>query len=111
MPNMDPRALKSMMERMGIRSDEVDAEEVLIKCRETTIRITNPTVTRISAQGNISFQVSGSISQFDNVRIEINEEDIKMVMENTGASETEVRSVLEETNGDIAEAIVRLKKQ
>jgi nascent polypeptide-associated complex subunit alpha len=35
-------------------------------------------------------------------------EDIKLIMEQTGKSEAEVRKALQETNGDLAEAILKL---
>ena len=45
-----------------------------------------------------------SISQIP----EINEEDIKTVMEQTGKSKEEAKSAIEDTNGDLAEAILKL---
>ena len=37
------------------------------------------------------------------------QDDVKLVMEQTGKSEKEARKALEETKGDIAEAIMKLK--
>ena len=111
MPNIDPRQLKSMMERMGIKSSEIEAKSVTIACEDKIIQISEPQVTRIEAHGTVSFQISGNVSEsVIEPKIEITEEDVKTVVESTGASEEQAKSALEESNGDIAEAIINLKK-
>ncbi len=113
MPNIDPRQLKRMMESMGIKSSEVRAGRVVIECADRDIIIDNPQVTAIDAQGNRSFQVSGDVREAEKAaeKAEISEEDVKLVMERSGvSSEAEARSALEATNGDIAEAIMKLKQ-
>jgi len=42
--------------------------------------------------------------------IEISDEDVQLVVEQTGASPEEARKALEETGGDIAAAILKLKE-
>jgi nascent polypeptide-associated complex subunit alpha len=123
MPNIDPRTLKSMMAKMGIKSEEIDAEKVTITCKDVEIVISNPSVTRIEAQGVTSFQIGGEIEEREisqpapsgqaasgDAKVEITDDDIRMVSENTGVSDLErVRKALEDTNGDIAKAIMNLK--
>lgn len=111
MPNMDPRALKKMMDSMGMKTTEISAERVIIEGRERNIVIENPSITMIEMQGNKTFQIGGSISEVEKekAKVEITEEDVRMVRERTGAGEEEARRALEETDGDIAEAILRLK--
>ena len=112
MPNMDPRQLKKMMERMGIRSDEIDAQRVVIETKDADIVIDNPQVIRINAQGSSSFQISGDISERakEEALPEISEEDVKVVMEQSGLSdEQKARDALLEAKGNIAEAILKLK--
>ena len=112
MPNVDPRQLKKLMDSMGIKSSEIKAGRVVIEGEDTDIVIENPQVTRIDAKGNVSFQVSGDVKEVEKnaPRIEISEDDVKLVMQQAGVSdETLARSALEETNGDIAEAILKLK--
>lgn len=113
LPNMDPRALKRMMDSMGMKTIEVDAERVIIEGKEKNIIIESPTVTMIEMQGNKTFQIAGSISEMAKAaKVEITEDDIKMVKEQTGVESSDtIRKTLEETNGDIAEAILKLKKQ
>ena len=112
MPNVDPRQLKKLMDSMGIKSSEIRAGRVIIEGEEMDIVIENPQVTRIDAKGNVSFQVSGEVREVEKnaAKVEIGEDDVKLVMQQAGVSdESLARSALEETNGDIAEAILKLK--
>jgi nascent polypeptide-associated complex subunit alpha len=110
MPNIDPRALKSMMDRMGIHSEELEARRVVIECEGKDIVIDNPSVTLIEAQGSRSFQVAGDAREVKKeVHAEISEDDVNMVMEKTGAGKEEAREALNASGGNIAEAILNLK--
>jgi nascent polypeptide-associated complex subunit alpha len=110
MPNMDPRALKSMMAKMGIKSTEIDAQKVTIETGSTKIVITEPQVTKIEAQGTVSFQVSGNITEAEkDMEVTITQEDIDLVSERTGITDKAlIKEKLLEDNGDIAKAILDL---
>ncbi len=109
MPNMDPRTMRSLMAKMGIRSTELAATKVTIELEGKQIIVSNPQVTKIEAQGALSFQVTGDVSEVDAYKAEITDEDIKTVSEQTGISDSEkVKAALEAENGDIAKAIMRL---
>ncbi len=115
MPNMDPRAMRNLMAKMGIKSTELDASEVVIRSAGGEILISNPQVTRIEAQGDVSFQITGDISERKagagsaEEPVEVTDEDIDMVAEKTGVADREaVRKALFEENGNIARAILRL---
>ncbi len=113
MPNMDPRMLKRMMDSMGIKNIPVDAVRVIVECNDKDIIIDGPEVSIIEAQGSKTFQVSGGIiSEKDKSKPEINNEDIKLVMEQTGVNDEEkARAALESSNGDMAQAILKLKNE
>jgi nascent polypeptide-associated complex subunit alpha len=112
MPNLDPRALKRMMDSMGMKSTEIDAERVIIEGKERNLVIENPNVTLVEVQGTKTFQISGSVTEVEKSKVEISEDDVEMVRSQTGiADDAKIRSALEESNGDIAEAIIKLKKQ
>ena len=113
MPNMDPRAMKSMLAKMGIKTEDIDAAKVVIESNDKTIVIENPQITKISAQGNVSFQITGSIKEeMKSISIEITEDDIKLVMQSSGVNdEKKAKEALERNNGDIAAAILDLKNQ
>lgn len=110
MPNMDPKMLKNLMDKMGIKSANIPAEKVVIYGLDRDIVIESPQITRIEMQGNISFQVAGVISEKEKrLEVEISDEDIRLVMEKTGIKdEAIVRKAIKDANGDIAAAIMDL---
>ncbi len=111
MPNVDPKQLKNMMAKMGIKTTEIDAQSVTIHCSDKDIVITSPQVTKIEAQGAVSFQVAGQVNEsVASDTVVVTEDDISTVMQQTGVSDKEtVVRALEEANGDIAQAILSLK--
>jgi nascent polypeptide-associated complex subunit alpha len=110
-PNMDPRAMKGMLDRLGIKSKSIASTRVVIECEGKDIVIEDPEITLIEGQGIRSFQISGRVSEVDRTPAEVSEEDVKFVGEQAGVQdEALVRKALEEAKGNIAEAILRLKK-
>ncbi|KYK25728.1 nascent polypeptide-associated complex protein [Euryarchaeota archaeon SM23-78] len=110
-PGMNPRQMRQAMKRMGIRQEEIDAKEVIIKLEDKEIVISNPSVSKVNMMGQETYQVIGeeSVREIDSTP-EINEDDVKTVMEQTGASEEKAKKAIEECKGDLAEAILKLKK-
>ena len=105
--NMDPKKMQAVMKQMGIAQEEIPASRVIIeRPNDNNIVISNPSVTKIKAQGQESFQITGDISE-ESAAPEISKEDIKTVAEKTGKSEEEAKIALEKT-GDLAEAIIEL---
>jgi nascent polypeptide-associated complex subunit alpha len=108
LPGMDPKNMAKMMKQMGIKSDEIDATKVTIELKEGgRLVIFEPSVVQIEMQGQKSFQVSGKVQEEQ----EAGEDDIKMVMEAAGVSREEAMNALRDTDGDIAEAIIKLKNE
>ncbi|MDP3881707.1 MAG: nascent polypeptide-associated complex protein [Nanoarchaeota archaeon] len=106
---INPSQMKAMMKQMGIKQEEIDAERVIIETKEKRIVIEPASVQKISMQGNISWQIAGEVRE-ETKEEGISEEDINMVAEKTGKSREEAEKALEETGGDIAEAIISLSK-
>lgn len=103
-PNLDPKKMKAVMKQMGISQDEILSSRVIIEKEEGgKIIIEHPSVTKITMQGQESFQIAGEIIESEG----ISEKDIKTVMEKTGCSKKEAEKALKET-GDLAEAILSL---
>ncbi len=96
------------MKQMGMQMSHIDAEEVIIKTSDKEIVISNPEVSKVNVMGKETFQITGEISERS--REEISDEDVEMVAEQAGVSSEEAKAMLEETK-DIAEAIVKLKKE
>ncbi|MEM3737962.1 MAG: nascent polypeptide-associated complex protein [archaeon] len=94
--------MAAMMRKMGVKTKEISAREVIIK-GEKEILIKNPRILEIEFQGEKSFQITGVVEEN-----EFSEEDIKMVAEKTGKSFEEAKKVLLEEK-DLAKAILRLQ--
>ncbi len=107
MPNLDPKQMEQLMRKMGMSSKELSAKRVIIETEdEQKVIISEPQVVEITMQGQKSYQISGKVSY----QSSINEEDIKMVMEQANVSKDIAIDALKKSNGDIAEAILLLQK-
>jgi len=102
---MNPAQMKRMMRQLGMKSQELNAKRVVFELEDGKIVIENPSVTSIEVQGQKTYTVLGE----ERRESSIPEEDIKMVAAQSGKSEEEARKALEECNGDLAEAIKKLK--
>ncbi len=112
LPGMNPRKMQQMMKKMGIAQQEIDAEEVIIKCKDKEIVIENPQVAKVNAMGQDTFQISGNITERElSTEPEINEDDIKTVMEQAGCDEETAKKAIEENKGDLAAAIMGLQQK
>lgn len=106
-PGINPKQMKMAMKKMGLKQEELDATEVIIKCKDKQLRVLNPEVTKIEAGGQESFQIVGEVQE-EGIE-KFSEDDIKTVVEQTECTEEEAVTALEET-GDLAEAILKLRK-
>ncbi len=102
---INPRQMKKMMKQMGMEMEEIEAIEVIIKLEDSEIIISNPQVSVIKAMGQKTYQIVGE----ETVKSTIPEEDIKLVAEQAGVTPEEAKKALEESNGDLAEAIMKLQ--
>lgn len=108
---MNPRKMQQMMKQLGIQQVDIPATEVIIRTEEKDIIITNPSVARVNMMGQDTFQVSGNIREQERSSLpEISEADIETVMEQTDVDRKTALSALEKSKGDLAEAILLLKK-
>jgi nascent polypeptide-associated complex subunit alpha len=104
----NPKQMKKMMKQMGIDMEEIEAEEVIIRTRGEELVFKNPSVTKVSARGVETFQVAGSYEVVER-KPEISDDDVRLIMEQANVSEEEARRALEESNGDLAEALMKLQ--
>ncbi len=108
---MNPAQMKGMMKQLGIKSDELDAQKVTIELSNgKTIIFNNPQVTVVEMKNAKSYTISGEAIESEGHE-GISAEDIELVKAQTDCSEEDARAALEESNGDIAEAIASLKKE
>lgn len=117
-PGVNPRQLKAMMKQMGMSQDSIEAESVIIKTRDNKVYVfQTPDVQKITMQGQVSFQITGSYKVEDagkelltkkNFDVTISEDDVNLVAEQAGVSKKDAKKALEDSKGDIALAIVSL---
>jgi len=115
---MDPTTLVKQLKRLGINVDveAIDADRVIIEeVGGGRIVIENPETTMIIRMpgGKSLLQVMGRPRRVEAEAEQapaFTEEDVRLVAEQAGVSLEEARKALEETGGDIAEAIIRLQE-
>ncbi len=105
-PGINPKKMQKMMQQMGMKQEEIDAKEVIVKCEGKDLIVRNPQVAKVDFMGQEMLQVTGSLEELEGVK----EEDIKTVADQAKVSEGKARKALEENNGDLATAIMSLKK-
>ncbi len=108
---MSPREAKRMMQRMGLSMEGIpNVEEVIIRTSAKEIIVDNPEVAVLDLHGQKIFQVTGQITEKKiEKKMEIPEEDVRLVADQTGKSMEEAEKALEETGGDLAKAILLLQ--
>ena len=110
MRGMNPKAMQAMMKQMGLQTEEIPAKKVVIEQENGKKIVIEPAqVTSMTMQGQKTFTVMGKEREEAGTP-EIPHEDVKMVAEQTQASEEDAKKALEENDGDIAAAITALKK-
>ncbi len=107
---MNPRQMSMMMKKLGIDVTEVDGvQEIVIKTADKDYVFTEAQVTIMKAPQSETWQISGTPTVHTHeVRLAFSDDDVKMVMEQTGCDEAAARDALTTANGDLAEAIVAL---
>ncbi len=113
MGKMNPRQMKQAMRKMGIRTDEVaDVEEVIIRTSDREIVIESPQVSIMEVQGQKTFQIMGESyerSRGESVSEEpVDEDDIELVMSQTGCARDVAIKALKNSGGQPAEAIISI---
>ncbi len=113
----NPRDLERTLRRMGIKMETLRAERVEILLEDGSKLVAEaPQVLLIRAKGQPPMTyVIGELRRVEpeeaggGGEAPFTEEDVRLVAEQAGVSLEEARRALEETGGDIAEAILRLR--
>ena len=111
---MNPRNAKRMMQRMGMNMGEMpEVQEVIFKTNDKEIVVENAQVAVIDMGGQKIFQVTGEVSERalegEAAKVVIPEEDAQLVADQTGKSIEDAKRALEESDGDLAKAILLLQ--
>ncbi|MEM3637868.1 MAG: nascent polypeptide-associated complex protein [Conexivisphaerales archaeon] len=108
---IDNRQARRLMERMGLTMNQMNnVIEVTIVSKDKQIKLKNPQVFEISAKGSRIFQITSEDVEESAIKSStIKEEDITLVMNQAGVDRDTAEAALQEAEGDIALAIMRLK--
>jgi len=121
MPGMgrgvNPRQMKQAMKRMGISQEEMEGvEEVIIRTADKEYVIKDASVSSITMQGQKTYQVVGDAEVRPRKVVKeegpgIPEEDVQLVMSQTGASKEKAVQALKDCDGQPAEAILKIMSE
>lgn len=104
---VNPKQMAQMMKQMGIKVDEINAEKVVFELGAgKRLVFDKPQIQAMTMQGKKTYTLIGDAIEEEGIP----QEDIDMVSEQTGKTKEEAKKALEQTNGDIAEAILKLKE-
>ena len=104
---MNPRQMQRMLAQMGIKTEEIKANEVVIRKEDGEIIIREPQIVAMDVQGLRSFQITGRVEE---KKSEFPEDDIRLVMEQAKATREKALEALRASKGDIAGAILKLQQ-
>ena len=112
MRRISPREARRMMRRMGLNMSPLEVEQVILRTRDKEIIIQDPEVAVLEIQGQKIFQVvGGEISEKERKKkVVIPDEDVQLVAQQAGVSLDRAKAALEQTNGDLAQAILLLSQ-
>ena len=106
---MDNRNTRRMMDRLGINMKEIpNVQEVVIRTPDKELHITNASVSEVNAQGQRVFQVMGEVEEVEVEKKTFSDEDVLLVQQQTGASKEKAVAALEQSDGEVARAILKL---
>jgi nascent polypeptide-associated complex subunit alpha len=113
MRRISPREAKRLMKRMGLSMGAIpDVEQVVLKTRTKEIIIENPEVAVMEMRGQKIFQITGEriTEKAIERKLMIPEEDVQLVAQQANVSLDQARAALEQTQGDLAQAILLLSQ-
>ena len=99
-----------MMEKMGVSMDQVEGvEEVIIRTAEKDLVIKNAEVTLMKVKGAKMYQVAGDdVEERMREKPKYTRDDVVLVAQQANTNEGKAEQALKDTDGDIAQAILRL---
>lgn len=123
MTRMDSRRARRMMKQMGMNMDELgDIKRVILQGNNKEIVIEGPQVTSINVQGTKMYQVAGGSEIERKIQsagaeeaapeeepLVLPEEDILLVAQQANVSIEKAKAALENSDGDLAQAIIKLQ--
>ncbi|MDY1591814.1 MAG: nascent polypeptide-associated complex protein [Methanofastidiosum sp.] len=110
-PKMDQRKMQKMMKQMGVSTKDIPAEKVIIFIKDKKMVFENPQLTETTMMGQKTYQLAGNYrEELKEVEIAINDDDIDLVVAQTGVDKEKAKNLLLKNKGDIAATIMELQK-
>ncbi|MEM2888089.1 MAG: nascent polypeptide-associated complex protein [Candidatus Bathyarchaeia archaeon] len=112
MRRFNPREARRMMQRMGLSMNPIEVEEVILKTKDKEITIESPEVAVLEMQGQKIYQITGGhiVEKTLEKKLAIPEEDVQLVAQQAKVPLDRARIALEQTGGDLAQAILLLSQ-
>jgi nascent polypeptide-associated complex subunit alpha len=112
-PGMSPKQMKQMerqMKKMGMdMKDLPGVKEVIIRFEDKELVIPDAEVNLMKVMGQETYQITGTAVEVEiEEELVIPEEDIEIVANQGNVSKQEAEEALIASNGDLAEAILKL---
>ena len=107
--NFDNRQTRRMLERMGVSMDQIEGvEEVIIRTADKDLVIKKANVSEMKMKGSRMFQVVGEdVEERPREKPKYTREDVLLVARQANVSEAKAEQALKDTDGDLAQAIMR----
>jgi nascent polypeptide-associated complex subunit alpha len=115
LPGMNPKQMKQMerqMKKMGMdMKDLPGVKEVIIRFEDKELIISDAEVNLMNVMGQETYQVTGKAVEVEiETELIIPDEDIEMVANQANVTKDQAEKALIDTNGDLAEAILKLSQ-
>ena len=109
---VNPREANRMMQRMGMQVKQIDdVTRVIIESASKRIVIDSPEVAIVTVQGQTVYQVGGGTAREEGLAGTSTQDDAKLVASQAGVSTEEAGKALQQSGGDLAQAIILLKQK
>lgn len=122
MARMDSRRARRMMQQMGMKMDELgDIKRVILQSDTREVVIEGPAVTSMNVQGQKMYNIVGGKettrkpeAEAEEAAVEepapaVPEEDVLLVAQSANVSMEKAQAALEQSGGDLAQAILMLQ--
>lgn len=108
--NLNPKKMETLMKQLGIKFEDIkDVEEIIIKTKDGEYVIHSGDVKIINA-GNVKTLQAIINDMKYNEKIEVSEEDIKIIMEKANVSYEEAKKYLIKNKGDLAKTLIDIEQ-
>ena len=109
---INPREANRMMQRMGMQVEQIDnVTRVIIESASKRIVINDPEVAIVKVQGQTVYQVGGGTAREEDLAGVSSQEDAKLVASQAEVPVEEAAKALQQSGGDLAQAIIILKQK